>query len=77
MFVVFFFFAALWEECARSVDSSTAAMGLQPSHEHRGAVCPSAGGLGGGADGPLPQDPRASRVITYPMMHNQIRYDLN
>lgn len=41
--------------------AGSAALGLQPSHEHLGAVRPSAGGLGGGEDGPLPPHPGAGR----------------
>lgn len=34
--------------------TGSAAVGVQPAHEHGGSLCPPAGGVGGGEDGPLP-----------------------
>lgn len=47
--------------------AGSAALGLQPAHEHRGAVRPSAGGLGRGEDGPLPPHPGAGGCPLSPL----------
>lgn len=47
-------------DCAQVVgDSSPAAMGFPPTHEHGGSVCATAGSLGGREDGSLSPDLRA------------------
>jgi len=48
--------------------SGPASMGFQPAHEHGGPVCPPAGGLGGGEDGPLRPNTRTGMIVGHPFI---------